>query len=157
MMYIAVFPVAMSMRGSNTYEDTALGKYADDREPDDNQPMTSYLMQHIRNQLSFDLWYIFLGTFCICIAESNPIMDPENTAFNVFAVMFECVSAYGNVGLSLGTNSTLTSLSGDFTAFSKVVICAMMWRGRHRGLPYALDHAVILPSDGLIGGDDDEK
>lgn len=157
MMYIAVFPIAMSIRGSNTYEDTALGKYADNPEPDDGQPMTSYLMQHIRNQLSFDLWYIFLGTFCICIAESKPIMDPENAAFNVFAVMFECVSAYGNVGLSLGTNSTLTSLSGDFTVFSKVVICAMMWRGRHRGLPYALDHAVILPSDGLIGVEDDEK
>lgn len=156
MMYIAVYPIAMSVRGSNTYEDTALGKYADNADPGDDQPMTSYLMQHIRNQLSFDLWYIFLGTFCICIAESKPIMDPENAAFNVFAVMFECVSAYGNVGLSLGTNSTMTSLSGDFTVFSKVVICAMMWRGRHRGLPYALDHAVMLPSDELIGGAENE-
>lgn len=152
MMYISVFPIAISVRNSNSYEDTALGKYADNVDPTDDQPMRSYLMQHVRNQLSFDLWYIFLGTFCICIAESGPIMDPNNAAFNVFAVLFECVSAYGNVGLSLGTNSTLTSLSGDFTTFSKVVICAMMWRGRHRGLPYALDHAVMLPSDEMIGG-----
>lgn len=154
MMYISIFPIAISIRNSNTYEDTALGKYADNADPSDDQPIRSYLMQHIRNQLSFDLWYIFLGTFCICTAESGPIMDPNNAAFNVFAILFECVSAYGNVGLSLGTNSTLTSLSGDFTVFSKVIICALMWRGRHRGLPYAVDHAVMLPSDEMIGGQD---
>ena len=65
----------------------------------------------------------------------------------MFPVFFEVVSAYGNVGLSLGHPSALTSLSGQFTAFSKVVICAMMIRGRHRGLPYALDRAIMLPGD----------
>lgn len=148
MMYVSVFPIAMSVRGSNTYKDGALGKYADnDHQPQEAQPARTYLLHHMRNQLSFDLWYIFLGTFCMCIAESKKIMDVENAAFSVFAIMFECVSAYGNVGLSLGTNSTLTSLAGDMTTFSKVVLCAMMWRGRHRGLPYALDQSVMLPSD----------
>jgi Trk-type K+ transport system membrane component len=41
----------------------------------------------------------------------------------------------------------MTSLSGQFTTISKVVVCAMMIRGRHRGLPYAVDRAVILPGD----------
>jgi Trk-type K+ transport system membrane component len=68
-------------------------------------------------------------------------------AFSVFSIFFEVVSAYGNVGLSLGHPSNSTSLSGHFTVFSKVVICAMMIRGRHRGLPYALDRAITLPSD----------
>lgn len=31
--------------------------------------------------------------------------------------------------------------------FSKLVVCAMMIRGRHRGLPYALDRAITLPND----------
>lgn len=31
--------------------------------------------------------------------------------------------------------------------FSKLVICAMMIRGRHRGLPYALDRAITLPNE----------
>lgn len=35
----------------------------------------SYIINHIQNQLSFDLWYIFLGCFCICIAEANKIAD----------------------------------------------------------------------------------
>jgi potassium uptake Trk family protein len=155
MMYIAVFPIAMSVRHSNTYEETTLGKYAGEADPEASPRASSYIVQHMRNQLSFDLWYIFLGTFCICIAQANEIADPQNTAFSVFAIMFECVSAYGNVGLSLGTNETLTSLSGDFTVFSKLVVCAVMLRGRHRGLPYALDHAVMLPSDRLDGMEGD--
>lgn len=51
----------------------------------------------------------------------------------------------GNVGLSLGHPDVLTSLCGQFTTFGKLVICAMMIRGRHRGLPYALDRAISLP------------
>lgn len=68
-------------------------------------------------------------------------------AFNVFSIFFEVVSAYGNVGLSLGYPTNMTSLCGHFTVFSKLVICAMMIRGRHRGLPYALDRAITLPTD----------
>jgi len=37
------------------------------------------------------------------------------------------------------------SLSGGFTPLSKIVICLVMLRGRHRGLPVAIDRAVVLP------------
>ncbi|KAK1623569.1 cation transport protein-domain-containing protein [Colletotrichum phormii] len=146
MMYIAIYPIAISIRASNTYEEKALGIYGDDSQLDESNG-TSYIMSHVRNQLSFDLWYIFLGTFCICIAESERIMDLNEPAFSVFPVFFEVVSAYGNVGLSLRHPSVMTSLSGEFTTFSKLVICAMMIRGRHRGLPYSLDRAIMLPSE----------
>ncbi|KAI7519951.1 hypothetical protein KC317_g22514, partial [Hortaea werneckii] len=149
MMYVSIFPIAISVRASNTYEERALGTYSEASEAEDNQSPGTYLMNHVRGQLSFDLWYIFLGTFIICIVEAGPISDRTNYAFSVFAILFEVTSAYGNVGLSLGTNSTYTSLSGDFHTLSKLVICAMMIRGRHRGLPYALDRAVMLPGEGL--------
>lgn len=58
--------------------------------------------------------------------------------------------ASGNVGLSLGYPTVNTSLSGKFNVFSKVVICLMMIRGRHRGLPYRLDHAILLPDERLV-------
>ncbi|KAF4818592.1 Low-affinity potassium transport protein [Colletotrichum tropicale] len=109
MMYIAIFPIAISIRASNTYEERALGVYGADGNLDEKHG-ASYVMTHVRNQLSFDL----------------------------------C----GNVGLSLGHPSVMTSLSGEFTTFSKLVICAMMIRGRHRGLPYALDKAIMLPNEG---------
>ena len=32
---------------------------------------------------------------------------------------------------------------------SKLILCAVMIRGRHRGLPVAIDRAVLLPGEGL--------
>lgn len=56
------------------------------------------------------------------------------------------------MGLSLGYPTVSTSLSGEFTVFSKLVICVVMIRGRHRGLPYKLDRAIVLPGDGSGDG-----
>jgi potassium uptake Trk family protein len=153
MMYIAVFPIAMSIRSSNTYEERSLGIYtaAANEDPDEHNTR-SYLLTHLQNQLSFDLWYIFCGIFCIAVAEASRLSDENDPGFNVFGIFFEVVSAYGNVGLSLGHPSVNTSLCGQFTVFSKVVICAMMIRGRHRMLPYNLDRAIMLPNERTTSG-----
>ncbi|ETS86288.1 hypothetical protein PFICI_00116 [Pestalotiopsis fici W106-1] len=156
MMYISIFPIAISIRASNTYEERSLGIYSAEQTPDEVRGR-SYIMSHVKNQLSFDLWYIFLGTFCICISESTRIADDTQPEFSVFSALFEVVSAYGNVGLSLGHPSVNTSLSGQFTTFSKLVICAMMIRGRHRGLPYALDRAVMLPGQAAVEDNEDGR
>ncbi|KAK6513275.1 hypothetical protein TWF506_009434 [Arthrobotrys conoides] len=92
MMYIAIYPIAISIRASNTYEETSLGIYPVDGDPDEEHGR-SYLLMHMQNQLSFDLWYIFLGIFCICIAEAPKIMDEKDPAFAVFPIFFEVVSA----------------------------------------------------------------
>ncbi|KAM0335146.1 hypothetical protein ACHAQA_000187 [Verticillium albo-atrum] len=154
MMYIAVFPIAISVRASNTYEERALVLWEPDNEdpPDDSVDGVSYVMAHVRNQLSFDLWYIFVGTFLVCVAEAKRIADLEEPAFSVFAVLFEVTSAYGNVGLSLGGPEGTTSMSGHYTIPAKLVVCLMMIRGRHRGLPNALDRAIVLPSRGTEDG-----
>ncbi|KAF1812309.1 cation transporter [Eremomyces bilateralis CBS 781.70] len=149
MMYISIFPIAISIRASNTYEEKSLGIYPRRMDGDESRP-GSYVLTHLQNQLTFDLWYIFIGVFCICIAESKKIMDANNPAFAVFPIFFEVVSAYGNVGLSLGHPDVLTSLCGQFTPFGKVVVCLMMIRGRHRGLPYQLDRAIMLPNERTI-------
>ncbi|KAI7714971.1 hypothetical protein KC353_g6437 [Hortaea werneckii] len=73
----------------------------------------------------------------------------------MFSVLFEIVSAYGTVGLSLGYPGFNTSFSGQFHVISKLVIIAMMLRGRHRGLPYALDRAILLPGDNVHKKDDE--
>jgi Cation transport protein len=150
MMYISVFPIAISMRRTNVYEEKSLGIYGEmsnETEGEENEP--SYVGAHLRKQLSFDLWYIFLGLFVIAIIEGNRIEKTEEYAFTLFAVLFEIISAYGTVGLSLGYPTVTTSLSGEFKTLSKLVIIAMQIRGRHRGLPYELDRAVLLPSESL--------
>ncbi|CUS07616.1 unnamed protein product [Tuber aestivum] len=148
MMYISVFPIAISVRRTNVYEESSLGIYAN-TDDEDNGREASFVGAHLRKQLSFDLWYIFLGLFIITISEGSRIQDTEDYAFTAFAVLFEVVSAYGTVGLSLGYPNTNTSFSAQFGVIGKLVIIAMQIRGRHRGLPYELDRAILLPSESL--------
>ncbi|KAF1936399.1 TrkH-domain-containing protein [Clathrospora elynae] len=108
MMYISVYPVAIIIRMSESYEERGVGLYDSDEKSVDER---------------FNLWYVFLGVFCICIAENILVSS-------VFSVFFEVVSAYGNVGFSLVYPTNTTSL--------------------HRGLPYALDRAITLPSDQFV-------
>lgn len=39
------------------------------------------------------------------------------------------------------------SFSGALFAGSKIVLCAVMIRGRHRSLPMSLDRAIMLPHE----------
>ena len=154
MMYISVFPIAISVRRTNVYEEKSLGIYGSHREDEEDDKEPSYIGAHLRKQLSFDLWFIFLGLFIVAIAEGGSLQtDPNIPLFNV---LFEIVSAYGTVGLSLGYPTNDMSLSAEFGVISKLVIVAMMIRGRHRGLPYDLDRAVLLPSEGLHQKEDED-
>lgn len=149
-MYISVFPIAISMRRTNVYEEKSLGIYDPaDEDHDEETNAPTYIGAHLRRQLSFDLWYVFLGLFIIAISEGTRLEENTDNAFQLFTVLFEVVSAYGTVGLSFGYPGVNTSFSGQFNVVSKLVIIAMQVRGRHRGLPYALDRAVLLPSDAL--------
>jgi potassium uptake Trk family protein len=148
MMYISVFPIAISVRRTNVYEEKSLGIFGGEEElNEEGEP--SYVGHHLRRQLSFDLWYIFLGLFIIAWVEGDRIEDTNQPGFTMFAILFEIISAYGTVGLSLGYPGINASFSAEFRVISKLVICAMMIRGRHRGLPYALDRAILLPSEKL--------
>ena len=148
MMYISVFPIAISMRRTNVYEEKSLGIYGGyDEEEENKEP--SYIGAHLRKQLSFDLWYVFLGLFIIAIAEGSRLQNTNEYSFSIFSVLFEIVSAYGTVGLSLGYPGIDASFSAEFNVISKLVIIAMQIRGRHRGLPYELDRAILLPSESL--------
>ena len=39
------------------------------------------------------------------------------------------------------------SFSGALFAGSKIILCAVMIRGRHRSLPMSLDRAIMLPHE----------
>jgi hypothetical protein len=149
MMYISVFPIAISVRRTNVYEEKSLGIFGGEEEVTEEGAEPSYVAHHLRRQLSFDLWYIILGLFIIAWVEGDRIEDNNQPGFTMFNVLFEIVSAYGTVGLSLGYPGINASFSAEFRVISKLIICAMMIRGRHRGLPYALDRAILLPSEKL--------
>lgn len=173
MMYISAFPTTIAMRKTNVYEEKSLGIYSDtddDAESNSNSNSNTQsttrndLGYHIQKQLSFDLWYIVLGAFLIALVEGDRLQSRQQqqqpqqneSSFSLFSILFEVVSAYGTVGLSLGYAWTESSLSSQFRNISKLVILAMQVRGRHRGLPYALDHAVMLPYELRRGYDVDD-
>ena len=156
MMYISVFPIAISMRRTNVYEEKSLGIYGTTKDETEDEKEPSYVGAHLRRQLSFDLWYIFLGLFIIAIAEGDRLANTNEYAFTLFSVLFEIVSAYGTVGLSLGYPNIDASFSAEFNVISKLIIIAMQIRGRHRGLPYEVDRAILLPSDSLHKKEDED-
>jgi hypothetical protein len=93
--------------------------------------------------LTSDVYFLVLGLFLLCIFESSKITDPSDRAFEVFPMIFEVTSAYGNVGMSLGHPKGNTPLTAEFCSKSKVVVCILMIRGRHRLLPLWEDSALV--------------
>ncbi|KAI8958065.1 TrkH-domain-containing protein [Daldinia sp. FL1419] len=186
MMYISVYPVVITMRHSNVYEERSLGIYGEDpfysdaltrpvsrgqsssqsqslsrmirvvfaewygigAAPNQQESRISFISHQIRGQLSHDLWWLVLAVLLIMIIETKHFIGDPVT-YSVFNVVFEVVSAYGCVGISIGSPNAAYSFSGGLYPGSKLVLCAVMIRGRHRGLPVALDRAVRLPSDDM--------
>ncbi|PQE19086.1 cation transporter protein [Rutstroemia sp. NJR-2017a BBW] len=156
MMYISAYPVIITMRHSNVYEEQSLGIYpshhpesdspsSDSKQPPSLHPSQSraFISLQLRSQLSHDLWWLVLATLLItCIEVSHFEADP--VTYSVFNIIFEVVSAYGCVGISTGLPGKNYSFSGGWHTASKLVLCAVMLRGRHRGLPVGLDRAVRL-------------
>ena len=64
------------------YEEDALGIYAVEEEEVDGKS-TSFVGAHLRNQLQYDLWYIFLGLFIIAIVEGKRIESKEQYVSNI--------------------------------------------------------------------------
>lgn len=176
MMYISVYPVVITMRNSNVYEERSLGIYADDPAPSDDpfidsssapqkkglfprlrrsfvgrsgeQTKSYFVRQQLRAQLAHDAWWIVLAVFLIMIVEGGQF-ERNPVVFSVFNVIFEVVSGYGCVGISVGVPNEAYSFCGAWHTLSKLILCAVMIRGRHRGLPVAIDKAVLLPGEGL--------
>ncbi|KAI9370996.1 cation transport protein-domain-containing protein [Aspergillus egyptiacus] len=166
MMYVSPFPVLVTMRHTNVYEERSLGIYADDELlhqslHQSESILTSLIKRHLlttegtrrhflreqlKDQLSHDLWYIALAVLFISIIESaNYTRDP--VSFSTFNILFEVISAYGCVGLSTGYPGRYLSFCGVWHALSKLILAAVALRGRHRGLPVAIDKAIMLPSE----------
>lgn len=183
MMYISVYPVVITMRNSNVYEERSLGIYADDQpqdeqarpsRPDDTPGLirrltgqlvargsatkesnSTFVRQQLHAQLAHDAWIIVIALFLIMIVEVSWFdRDPVN--FSVFNFLFEIVSGYGCVGISVGIPWNSYSFCGTWHTLSKLILCVVMLRGRHRGLPVAIDRAVLLPGEDNEQAEEDD-
>ncbi|KAI9704065.1 MAG: hypothetical protein M1820_005687 [Bogoriella megaspora] len=174
MMYISVYPVVITMRNSNVYEERSLGIYANDPPYEPVQSKKSsglglifgglkrhltgggftsqqegggyFVRQQLRAQLAHDAWFLAFAVFLISIIEGGQF-EKDPATFSVLNIIFEVVSGYACVGISVGLPYAAYSFCGSWHALSKVILCFVMIRGRHRGLPVAIDKAVLLPGE----------
>jgi hypothetical protein len=85
------------------------------------------------------LFILTVAVFVITMAEGAA--KKQDFLYTVF----EVVSAYGNIGFSLGAAGTNLSFSRSLTVFSKLVVVFAMYIGRSRALVDSVDEAVQLP------------
>lgn len=71
-------------------------------------------------------------------------MEPDNANITVFKVIFEIISAFGTVGLSLGYPGVPSSFSTILSPVSKVIVMLTMLMGRHRGLLASMKDQEII-------------
>lgn len=186
MMYISAFPVALTIRNTNIYEERSLGIYTGDAPPEEdknllpsrtanvinsirrtltNRPGAGavetaggrgyFVRQQLRGQLAHDLWWLALAVLFITITETGQF-ERNPVVFSTFNIIFETISAYGCVGISTGVPWAAYSFSGAWHVLSKLILCAVMIRGRHRGLPVAIDKAVMLPDESLAWAEEED-
>ena len=96
---------------------------------------------HLKRILFYDLAWIFFSWYALCVVENESIRADDD--FDVFKFLFETISAYSMVGLSLGYKYVEYSLTGTLRPLSKVIIIVLMMMGRHRFLPDNIDQAVV--------------
>jgi Trk-type K+ transport system membrane component len=90
-----------------------------------------FVMTQIQRQLTSEICWVICCIFAICVIEAESIMSVS--PITISSVMYECVSAFGNVGASLGYPNMSTSQAGQYRTLSKLVLIILMYRGRHRG------------------------
>eukprot|EP01038_Epipyxis_sp_PR26KG_P006614 gene6614-9081_t len=86
-------------------------------------------------------YFIFKHSFflviaiIICAYSENHLLSSPTSDINLWYIIFEGISAYGNIGLSMGLPGKSYSLSGAFSPVGKLVIMFLMLLGKHRRLP----------------------
>jgi Trk-type K+ transport system membrane component len=95
--------------------------------------LDTYIFQHNT--------YILVAYLLLAYSE-NSLMKETDQYTNLFSLLFEVISAYGNVGLSLVAPNIPYSFSGEFTALGKWIIIWVMMFGKHKGMPELYDEAV---------------
>eukprot|EP01018_Ginkgo_biloba_P022434 Gb_27158 [translate_table: standard] len=159
MMYIAVYPVYLTRQKTRRPAGLELGESEGDHYEDSKISVQS------RKLLARDSAHLFIIVFIVCMIESNNIVqDPLN--YSIFNIIFEIISAFGNVGLSVGYSCAALaksgsaspcqdvpySLSGKWSTGGKLMIVITMFLGRHRGLPDSIDSALLLPRGKIEDG-----
>lgn len=156
-MYVSSYPVALAIRlSSKSVEITKYDKSKDEESEnstlEDEAQINESIASEDRNRVSqvvslllSDVILLCFGVFLIACIESYS-WSQTNMFDNIYRTIFDAISAYGTIGLTLGTIiPSPLSYCASFTVVSKLIIIAFMILGRFRMLPAEIDAAINLP------------
>lgn len=95
--------------------------------------VTRRLLSHGFALLTQTRTWLFIFIVLVCALESDRI-GPTDPDVTFLKIVFEVVSAFGAVGLTMGYPNVTSSFSTVLTRMSKIVLLLTMLMGRHRGL-----------------------
>ncbi len=101
---------------------------------------TNNFTNQVKNIVLRDVSWLIIALFLICLIENDRFIN--DIYFTQSKVLFEIISGFGNVGLSLGYPNSSASFVGVWHDGSKLVLIIVMLLGRHRGLPNSIDRAI---------------
>lgn len=113
-------------------------------------PHGRFVYKQLRSQFSHDIWWLSLAILLITIVESDHF-TAEPLAFSTFKIIFEAVSAYSCVGVSIGYPGKSYAFCGAWHTLSKLLLIAVSLRGRHRGLSVIVNTDPFLQPRGVNG------
>ena len=91
--------------------------------------ISRFAVSHAIRLLFFSTIYIGLAITLVTLFEDTYISTPDSI-FNLQKIIFEVVSAFGTVGLSMGYSGGVTSFSSILGESSKIIIILTMFIGR---------------------------
>jgi hypothetical protein len=91
------------------------------------------LIKHTFSFVILTRTWLFFFIFLICAIE-NRRMSPVDPNITIFKIIFEIISAFGAVGLTLGYPGIASSFATVLSPASKTILVITMLMGRHRGL-----------------------
>ncbi|CAF4079715.1 unnamed protein product [Rotaria sp. Silwood2] len=87
--------------------------------------------------------WLFVFIFLICAIEYRR-MAPVDPNITLLKIIFEIISAFGTVGLTLGYPNVASSFGTVLSPASKVILGITMLMGRHRGLLASMKDQEVI-------------
>lgn len=91
--------------------------------------VSKFAVSHAIRLFFLSIATVMTITLFICLNEDQWLITPD-PIFNFLKILFEVVSAFGTVGLTMGYPGGVTSLSALFAPMSKLLLIAAMLIGR---------------------------
>ncbi|KAJ5899322.1 hypothetical protein N7495_004066 [Penicillium taxi] len=155
MMYISAFPVSVVIRKSGIIPMQSLDSISQKGEESgisfrgvnllgpSKLARSRFVYEQVRLQMSNDLWWLSCVIILITVVESGHFQS-QPLAFSTFNIIFEVVSAYSCVGVSIGYPGKSYAFCGEWHTISKLLLAVVTLKGRHRGLPVPVEIATLL-------------